>query len=124
MEVVSGGAWGAKVGGAACRPVEASSWGQGWEGEPTSIAEDDLISTGDQRRQGRCEEAWTRVRWSSMPVGVAEGLCNKPVFCERKPVSLHLGGSPKRATTCNPLSQQYQNPYRKKKIEYNIYLLH
>jgi hypothetical protein len=33
---------------------------------------------------------------------------NEPDFRERIPDSLHLGGSPRRATTCNTLSQQYQ----------------
>jgi hypothetical protein len=39
---------------------------------------------------------------------------NESDFPKREPDSQHIGGSPRRATTCNPLSQQYHNPYRKK----------
>jgi hypothetical protein len=47
----------------------------------------------------------------------SNGKWNELDFRERKPDSLHLGGSPRRATTCNPYLSNTKNPYKKNKTD-------
>jgi hypothetical protein len=60
-----------------------------------------------------------RLIWIPLSVQFRCWKWNEPVFHGRKPDSLHIGGSPRRATTCNPMSQQYQKSIQEDKNRYS-----